>query len=222
MGPPAAQLALEKKLKFQQKPVGTKPLGGKQEIQTNFNLSFNNSFNTSYNNANDSSATHPHQILAFSSSPANTSQPQTGILSKIRSNSVGPSAPADSQQEVQYQGFFTADAIYLEKLLTNRLKEASDNEDRKMQAFNQTFNEIIKRDKNFGSLLLKIKHAYDEYIRRSAQSQQASPTIERSTYEELAQKVKINEQELINQRVKNEELQRIILQMKEEADERQR
>jgi hypothetical protein len=52
------------------------------------------------------------------------------------------------------------------------LKEASDNEDRKMQAFNQTFNEIIKRDKNFGSLLLKIKHAYDEYIRKSIQQSQ--------------------------------------------------
>lgn len=37
-----------------------------------------------------------------------------------------------------------------------------------MQAFTQTFNEIIKRDKNFGSLLLKIKQSYDEYIRKSS------------------------------------------------------
>lgn len=37
-----------------------------------------------------------------------------------------------------------------------------------MQAFDQTFNEIIKRDKNFGSLLLKIKSAYDDYLRKSA------------------------------------------------------
>lgn len=56
--------------------------------------------------------------------------------------------------------------MYLEKQLTNRLKEASDNEGKKLQAFTQTFNEIIKRDKNFGSLLLKIKQAYDEYIRK--------------------------------------------------------
>ena len=68
-----------------------------------------------------------------------------------------------------YQGYFTADAIYLEKQLTTRLKEASDNEGKKLQAFNQTFNEIIKRDKNFGSLLLKIKQSYDEYIRKCSQ-----------------------------------------------------
>jgi hypothetical protein len=72
------------------------------------------------------------------------------------------------QSQQLYQGYFTADAIYLEKQLTNRLKEASDNEGKKLQAFTQTFNEIIKRDKNFGSLLLKIKQAYDEYIRKSA------------------------------------------------------
>jgi hypothetical protein len=39
-----------------------------------------------------------------------------------------------------------------------------------MQAFTQTFTEIIKRDKNFGSLLLKIKSAYDEYIKKSQES----------------------------------------------------
>ena len=66
-------------------------------------------------------------------------------------------SPMHQQSQQLYQGYFTADAIYLEKQLTNRLKEASDNEGKKMQAFTQTFNEIIKRDKNFGSLLLKIK-----------------------------------------------------------------
>lgn len=76
-------------------------------------------------------------------------------------------SPVHSTQQL-YQGYFTADAIYLEKQLTNRLKEASDNEGKKLQAFTQTFNEIIKRDKNFGSLLLKIKQAYDEYIRKTA------------------------------------------------------
>lgn len=52
-----------------------------------------------------------------------------------------------------------------------------------MQAFTHTFNEIIKRDKNFGSLLLKIKQAYDEYIRRSTKGG-GSP--ERQSYEEVA------------------------------------
>lgn len=67
----------------------------------------------------------------------------------------------------QYQGYFTADAIYLDKQLTNRLKEAQDNEGKKMQAFKKTFDEIIKRDKNFGSLLVKIKQAYEEYIKKT-------------------------------------------------------
>lgn len=44
-----------------------------------------------------------------------------------------------------------------------------------MQAFTQTFNEIIKRDRNFGSLLLKIKQAYDEYIRKTVMGPLASP-----------------------------------------------
>ena len=64
--------------------------------------------------------------------------------------------------------------------MTTRLKEASDNEGKKLQAFNQTFNEIIKRDKNFGSLLLKIKQSYDEYIRKCSQqlsSQVNSPLV---------------------------------------------
>lgn len=33
-----------------------------------------------------------------------------------------------------------------------------------MQAFGHTFDEVIKRDRDFGSLLLKIKHAYDDYL----------------------------------------------------------
>ena len=69
--------------------------------------------------------------------------------------------------------------------MTTRLKEASDNEGKKLQAFTQTFNEIIKRDKNFGSLLLKIKQAYDEYIRKSALgASPQSPTSEIRSGEE--------------------------------------
>jgi hypothetical protein len=87
------------------------------------------------------------------------------------------------------------------------LKEASDNEGKKMQAFNQTFNEIIKRDKNFGSLLLKIKQAYDEYLRKSLESRQVSP-VERPSYDELVSKMAAMENELKNYRSKNEEYQR--------------
>lgn len=33
-----------------------------------------------------------------------------------------------------------------------------------MAAFTDTFDEVIKVDKNFSSLLTKIKQAYDEYL----------------------------------------------------------
>jgi hypothetical protein len=92
-GPPAAQVALQNKLK-----LGQKPGAGKQEIQTNFNLSFNNSFNTSYNNTStDQNAAQP-QILAFSSSAGPANNQTTSILNKIRSNSVGHAQ--DQKQEV--------------------------------------------------------------------------------------------------------------------------
>ena len=43
-----------------------------------------------------------------------------------------------------------------------------------MQALGKSFDEVIKRDKNFGQLLTKIKKAYDEYLRKLAsQSQRA-------------------------------------------------
>jgi len=33
-----------------------------------------------------------------------------------------------------------------------------------MKALGKSFDEVIKRDKNFGRLLTKIKKAYDEYL----------------------------------------------------------
>jgi len=42
--------------------------------------------------------------------------------------------------------------------------DASHDESKKMAAFTQTFDEVIKVDKNFSSLLTKIKSAYDEYL----------------------------------------------------------
>jgi hypothetical protein len=50
------------------------------------------------------------------------------------------------------------------------LKEASTNDTKKLNAFNETFDEIIKRDMHFGSLLLKIKGAYDDYLRKFQQA----------------------------------------------------
>jgi hypothetical protein len=37
---------------------------------------------------------------------------------------------------------------------------------KKIEYIGNTFDEIIKRDKNFGSLLLKIKSAYDSYLEK--------------------------------------------------------
>eukprot|EP00347_Sterkiella_histriomuscorum_P001309 403372529 len=183
----------------------------KSEIQTNFNLSFNNSFNTSYNNNHQNGVQQPS--LAFSSS---SSQPQ---MNKPKINNLTVSMNQDKESKPDYQGFFTSDAIYLEKQLTNRLKEASDNEGKKMQAFTQTFNEIIKRDKNFGSLLLKIKSAYDEYIKKSQESQQTSPTSKPS-YDELINQKAAMEIELKQQKSKNEELQKNIQTIKDEMEEK--
>jgi len=44
------------------------------------------------------------------------------------------------------------------------LKKASEGE--RIEAFEQTFQEVIKRDMHFGSLLLKIKQAYDDYLKK--------------------------------------------------------
>jgi hypothetical protein len=41
-----------------------------------------------------------------------------------------------------------------------------------IQTLGKSFDEVIKRDKNFGRLLTKIKKAYDEYLTKlSCQSQ---------------------------------------------------
>lgn len=72
---------------------------------------------------------------------------------------------------------------------------------KKIQAFGHTFEEVIKRDKNFGSLLTKIKKAYDEYLHKhldrleSDHKQSASPSIEASN-SELLEKVQEYEREI--------------------------
>ena len=37
-----------------------------------------------------------------------------------------------------------------------------------MKTLGKSFDEVIKRDKNFGRLLTKIKKAYDEYLNHLA------------------------------------------------------
>ena len=101
-----------------------------------------------------------------------------------------------------------------------------------MQAFTQTFNEIIKRDKNFGSLLLKIKQAYDEYNRKSAlgnspQSPTSGDALRSAEdalvrCEELKNQVKALELDLNAQKNKNEDMTKQMTVLKLEVEERKK
>lgn len=66
------------------------------------------------------------------------------------------------------EGIITKDAIILEQELSNELRDLRDNgaenSQQIMQTLGKSFDEVIKRDKNFGRLLTKIKKAYDEYL----------------------------------------------------------
>lgn len=81
----------------------------------------------------------------------------------------------------------------MEKQLTSRLKVASEAE--RISAFEQTFQEVIKRDTHFGSLLLKIKQAYDDYLRKLECSAQNTTKHEDEQVERLQSKLTLKEQE---------------------------
>ena len=63
----------------------------------------------------------------------------------------------------------------MEQQLTDDLKDLQlaegSKSDRKrvIQTLGRSFDEVIKRDKNFGRLLTKIKQAYDEYLGKLAE-----------------------------------------------------
>jgi len=110
----------------------------KQKTPANLNIQFNNSFNSVFNSTDQL----PDQKT-----------PETQAVQKQDSLTSNQSRLANR-----------GDALILEKQLTSRLLQA--NEMQKMDAFENTFAEVIKRDTHFGSLLLKIKQAYDEYLRK--------------------------------------------------------
>ena len=70
----------------------------------------------------------------------------------------------------EYSGYITKDAIVLEKQLADQLQTLNQNgidgpqSRQTMRALGDTFDEVIKRDKHFGSLLQQIKKAYDDYL----------------------------------------------------------
>ena len=90
---------------------------------------------------------------------------------KQKRNSV-----AEKQQK------FSSDALELEINLTERLKEFNKTEspyvmtNDKFSVYQKIFSEVIDRDKNFGSLLMKIKGVYDEQLNETDTSQ---PDIDR-------------------------------------------
>lgn len=67
----------------------------------------------------------------------------------------------------EFKGYITKEAIFLENQLLSQLQQQPSGnaspEDR-IKHIGNTFDEVIKKDKNFGRLLLKIKSAYDQYL----------------------------------------------------------
>jgi TolA-binding protein len=68
--------------------------------------------------------------------------------------------------------------------------------------------------------LLKIKQAYDEYIRKSAQGH--SPKSPAPTYEDLSSQLHQAELEIASLRQKHEEAQQQIAKLRQEAEDRYR
>lgn len=71
----------------------------------------------------------------------------------------------------------TFDVANLEAKLSARLIQSNTQQDR-IVAVSQTFAEIIEKDRNFGSLLCKIKQAYTDFLQDIGQG------TERTLYQE--------------------------------------
>lgn len=84
----------------------------------------------------------------------------------IRKPIDGEAGGENQGQTSQFEGIITKDAIILEQELSDELKIIQNEGDghKMMKALGKSFDEVIKRDKNFGRLLTKIKKAYDEYL----------------------------------------------------------
>lgn len=74
----------------------------------------------------------------------------------------GEAQDAKGQKFLTY-GKISVDVEKLEEQLTTRLIRSS-SRDEKFQAVNKTFEEVIRQDRPFGGLLMKIKNAYQEFL----------------------------------------------------------
>jgi hypothetical protein len=85
-----------------------------------------------------------------------------------------------------------ASAADLEEEFTNRLRESGSKvTSRTIRHASKTFDEIIVQDAHFGTLLTKIKKAYDTYIRCKCGELQSDSEL--PTYEDLKTKIKLCE-----------------------------
>lgn len=94
---------------------------------------------------------------------------QSGSIDKLEFSST---LSKNDHNNHDVKGYITKEAIFLENQLIDNLSQLtpggknSIDQAKKLQHVGNTFDEIIKRDKAFGSLLLKIKAAYDSYLER--------------------------------------------------------
>jgi predicted RNase H-like nuclease (RuvC/YqgF family) len=85
-----------------------------------------------------------------------------------------------------------ASAADLEEEFTNRLRESGSKvTSRTIRHASKTFDEIIVQDAHFGTLLTKIKKAYDTYIRCKCGELQSDNEL--PTYDDLKTKIKLCE-----------------------------
>jgi len=153
----------------------------------NLNIQFNNSFNSVFNSTDQLPDQKPEGLPV---------QKQDSLT---------------SSQMLAHRG----DALILEKQLTSRLHQAS--ELQKMHAFEHTFAEVIKRDTHFGSLLLKIKEAYDEYLRKFHASREHSPKAEEADTHKLKQQLMVKDQEIERLNKQEARTQKQMFQLKEQT-----
>lgn len=110
-----------------------------------------------------------------------------------------------------------ASAADLEQEFTNRMKDSGSKiTSRIIHHASKTFDEIISQDANFGTLLYKIKKAYDAYIRKKCgdlQSEEECPT-----YQELQAKVKNLEGALQDKNSVISKLEKEFLEMRSQVE----
>ena len=129
------------------------------KIKSNFNLSFNNSFNTSF---------------AGAGAAKNEEQPQAKQVQNQKPE-ISYSAEAQNAKGQKFlsYGKINVDVEKLEEQLTTRLIRSS-SRDEKFQAVNNTFEEVIRQDRPFGGLLMKIKNAYQEFLQTLSEGKEES------------------------------------------------